>query len=77
LSDDLPRRYKSPERERRVDRRLNRPATGGPYGTSADANIVEDDNGVVRIIEGLLSDGSYGQEIYDSNGVLRHRLAWS
>jgi len=76
MPDDLPRRFHEDERKRRVDQRISRPATPGPHGTSGDADIVDDDEGQVRIITGLLSDGSYGQEIYDSAGVLKHRLAW-
>lgn len=76
MSDDLPRRFHESERQRRVDRRLSKPPNG-PHGTAGDADIVTDDEGVVRVITGLLSTGEYGIELYDSAGVLKFRWATS
>lgn len=68
MSDDLPRRYTESERLRQIEQKVAHLAIGGG-ASAAETVVLEDEAGVVRYESGLLLDGSYGVQVYDSNGL--------
>jgi len=65
-TDDLPPRLTEPERLRQLEKKVSTLSVGGG---ASESTQVEDDDGTLRYEAGLLSDGSYGVRVYDSNGV--------
>lgn len=65
MTDDLPQRLTEAERLRQLEQKVDGLSVGGG---ASDSTQVEDDNGILRYEAGLLSDGSYGVQLYDSGG---------
>ncbi len=66
MSDDLPKRYVESDRLRTLESKVQQLSVGGG---ASEVTVLEDENGVLRYESGLLTDGSYGVQVYDADGL--------